>query len=256
MTYWDLVEMLYENNGKLILSECDSYAFALRTECELILNLVHNFDVFQVSECGTFFYSNGVNKRIELRAEKSSKAQKSANLRWQKANEKKEVNANAMRTHSEGNAIKENKSKLNIKESKVNIYVEEAENPPHTPVNSKTFSKPTIEECIDHFSEKMAVGWNVSFAENQGERFWHFYESKGWMVGKNKMKSWHSAVSTWIKNTTKTDEQKFLNKGQNNATANSYGQAKSNPSYGTKEEHADIARRWADKLASAARKDD
>ena len=27
----------------------------------------------------------------------------------------------------------------------------------------------------------------------------HFYESKGWMVGKNKMKQWRSAVATWAK---------------------------------------------------------
>lgn len=32
-----------------------------------------------------------------------------------------------------------------------------------------------------------------------GERFCDFYESKGWMVGKNKMKSWQAAVRNWIK---------------------------------------------------------
>lgn len=32
------------------------------------------------------------------------------------------------------------------------------------------------------------------------EKFWHFYESKGWMIGKNKMKNWHSAIATWAKN--------------------------------------------------------
>lgn len=26
-----------------------------------------------------------------------------------------------------------------------------------------------------------------------------FYESKGWLVGKNKMKSWKSAIVTWEK---------------------------------------------------------
>ena len=30
------------------------------------------------------------------------------------------------------------------------------------------------------------------------DRFVSFYESKGWMVGKNKMKSWKAAVSGWI----------------------------------------------------------
>lgn len=31
------------------------------------------------------------------------------------------------------------------------------------------------------------------------EDFCNFYESKGWMVGKNKMKNWQSAVRTWEK---------------------------------------------------------
>lgn len=29
------------------------------------------------------------------------------------------------------------------------------------------------------------------------EQFISFYESKGWMVGKEKMKSWKAAVRTW-----------------------------------------------------------
>jgi len=31
------------------------------------------------------------------------------------------------------------------------------------------------------------------------EEWWNFYESKGWMIGKNKMKSWKSAIVTWEK---------------------------------------------------------
>lgn len=29
------------------------------------------------------------------------------------------------------------------------------------------------------------------------EKFWNFYASKGWMVGKNKMKDWRAAVRNW-----------------------------------------------------------
>lgn len=29
------------------------------------------------------------------------------------------------------------------------------------------------------------------------ERWWNFYQAKGWMVGKNKMKDWKAAVRTW-----------------------------------------------------------
>ena len=29
------------------------------------------------------------------------------------------------------------------------------------------------------------------------ETFWNFYESKAWMIGKNQMKKWESAIITW-----------------------------------------------------------
>jgi len=42
------------------------------------------------------------------------------------------------------------------------------------------------------------------------EKFFDFYESKGWMVGKNKMKDWRAAVRTWEKgNTNSTGTQKL-----------------------------------------------
>lgn len=53
------------------------------------------------------------------------------------------------------------------------------------------FSPPTIEEVILDFTEK---GSN----KIEGEKFFHFYDSKNWMVGKSKMKKWKSAVSGWI----------------------------------------------------------
>ena len=43
----------------------------------------------------------------------------------------------------------------------------------------------------------------------EAEKFWNFYDSKNWMVGKNKMKKWQSAASGWIsrnkKDINKTD---------------------------------------------------
>ncbi len=40
------------------------------------------------------------------------------------------------------------------------------------------------------------------------EKFWHFYESKDWMIGKTKMKKWHSAVATWMKSTKERQQQR------------------------------------------------
>lgn len=53
----------------------------------------------------------------------------------------------------------------------------------------KAFSKPTVSEIEEYCREN-----NYNIDANQ---FFDFYESKGWMVGKNKMKSWKAAVRTW-----------------------------------------------------------
>jgi len=55
--------------------------------------------------------------------------------------------------------------------------------------NGKRFIPPSIQEIEKYCREK-----NKSV---DAEQFWNFYESKGWYVGKNKMKSWHSAVGLW-----------------------------------------------------------
>lgn len=55
----------------------------------------------------------------------------------------------------------------------------------------KRFVPPTPEEVQAYASEK---GYQID-----AHRFVNFYESKGWMVGKNKMKSWTHAVANWAK---------------------------------------------------------
>lgn len=56
----------------------------------------------------------------------------------------------------------------------------------------KKFVKPTIKEIQEYCYER---GNNVD-----AHSFYDFYESKGWMIGKNKMKDWKSAVRTWERN--------------------------------------------------------
>lgn len=60
--------------------------------------------------------------------------------------------------------------------------------------NNKTpsvFRPPTIEEVTDYCRER---GNRVD-----PEKWLDFYASKGWMIGKNKMKDWKAAVRTWEK---------------------------------------------------------
>jgi hypothetical protein len=105
--YWDLIEMLFEEGGKLLLSECESYAFALRVDLKIIQSLINDFELFEKNDI--YFWSNSVLKRLEIRENKSIKASENARKRWDRAN--------AMQSHSKRNAIKEKKGK----EKKVNI---------------------------------------------------------------------------------------------------------------------------------------
>jgi len=54
------------------------------------------------------------------------------------------------------------------------------------------------------------------------EKFSDFYTSKGWFVGKNKMKDWKSAVRNWERNNKKTDS-KIFGKGKETEYFNTIG---------------------------------
>ena len=69
------------------------------------------------------------------------------------------------------------------------------ENTPLTGVKESTkrtaFVPPSLDEISAYISEK---GYSVD-----AERFFNFYEAKGWMIGKTKMKKWKNAVANWEK---------------------------------------------------------
>jgi hypothetical protein len=54
---------------------------------------------------------------------------------------------------------------------------------------NKRFVKPTINQIDEYIREK-----GMHF---DAERFFDYYESKGWMVGKSPMKDWKAACRTW-----------------------------------------------------------
>lgn len=58
----------------------------------------------------------------------------------------------------------------------------------------KRFVKPTIEEVADYCNERNN--------DVDAEKFYDYYSSNGWKVGKNAMKDWKASVRTWEKNTT------------------------------------------------------
>lgn len=61
---------------------------------------------------------------------------------------------------------------------------------------AKRFTKPTLLEVKDFLREK-----SISI---DAERFYNYYESNGWKVGKNPMKDWRAAVRTWARQNTQS----------------------------------------------------
>lgn len=83
----------------------------------------------------------------------------------------------------------------------------EAAKPPDKKKKSgnERFKAPAVEEVADYCAERRN---NVD-----AHSWWDFYQSKGWMVGKNKMKDWKAAVRTWEQR--HKDELKTNNNGNN-----------------------------------------
>lgn len=66
----------------------------------------------------------------------------------------------------------------------------------------KIFTPPLFEQVKDEFEKR-------GYTETLAQKFIDHYESNGWMVGKNKMKSWVHAITTW---TTNPENDRFKKK--------------------------------------------
>ena len=62
----------------------------------------------------------------------------------------------------------------------------------------KSFKKPTVVDIAEYCIER-----NNSV---DAEKFYDYYSSNGWKVGKNPMKDWKASVRTWEKNNTQEKE--------------------------------------------------
>ena len=193
--FWCIIEQLYEQGGKLPLHYCKSIAFALHVDFKCVERLVNDYGLFKND--GENMWSESVLKRLDKRKGISDKRKQAAIARWRQNLENQSQasiqstdnpiinNANEMQVHTTSNASarhkeKEIKEKNNIKES-----IKEKHE------TAKRFVPPTLEEVKARIKEM-----NYTF---DAEAFIAFYQSKNWMVGKNKMKDWKAAMVTWQK---------------------------------------------------------
>lgn len=67
------------------------------------------------------------------------------------------------------------------------------------------FSQPTLDEIREYCKSRNS---NVD-----PEQFYDFYESKGWMIGKNRMRDWKAAVRTWERGRDRPSQDAPKNQG-------------------------------------------
>lgn len=208
--YWIIVEMLYQNGGELPLDIARNISVAYFTDFKVVESVINDFDLFEND--GNVFWSVRIRQTID-NTKKVSDARKAASRqRWSRKQEKPE-NPESRKTASHPPAKEELSLFPQPEEQKPDI----PEDVPKQEEQKKRtyFKPPTVEEVAAYVKEK---GYSVD-----AEQFVAFYESKGWMIGKNKMQKWRAAVATWQRGNTRSGggrattpaQQSLINKNCN-----------------------------------------
>lgn len=98
------------------------------------------------------------------------------------------MNANAIHNDNHNDNDNDRTADVSYNDSSHESYNESSDKPKR----SARFIPPTVEEVVAYCKERNN--------RVDASRFVDFYTAKGWMVGKNKMKDWKSAVRTWERN--------------------------------------------------------
>lgn len=208
--YWCIIEQLYEQGGKLPNNHIETIAFNLHTTKTTVEDVVFGLNLFVFDD--EFFWSESVLKRLENRSlisSKRSEAGRKGGAPIGNKNAAKQLKDRGIQiepddknkqmleseTSKNKQKVEKNKQKQTIKEKKRKEYnidnISTSNEVEYIRAKRTAFVPPTLEEVKAYIQEK---GYPVD-----AERFIDFYESKGWMIGKNKMKDWKAAVRTWSK---------------------------------------------------------
>ncbi len=177
--FWAIIEDLYQNDNKIPLDyECLAYDY--RCSTEVIKSIINDFDLFKIEN--SFFGSISVSRRLSEREARSEKARKSAAARW--------GYANAMRPHSDRNAIKERKGKeIKVKDSK----------------KESKGKLPTLADVEKYFSEN-------GYEKHAAKKMYDYYTAADWIDRNGKpVKNWKlKAIGVWFKEENKIQPKKMI----------------------------------------------
>jgi uncharacterized protein YdaU (DUF1376 family) len=182
--YRTLIDWYYLNESPLPSEKRQIMRLNCISDAEAMDNVLSDF--FELNQEDKCYHQKRIDEEIAAFRSKSDKARESAKARW--ANQKdSESNADAMRTHTEGNA-----NHKPITNNHKPLTIEKKGGKPR-------FAPPAIQEIRDCVSDH---GYAVD-----PEAFFFHYEGNGWMVGKNKMKNWKMALASWNKRESNKPKQ-------------------------------------------------
>ena len=186
--YWMLVEALRDQPDYTYpVANIPARARRYNTSAEKVRTVVYNYELFTVKE-DKIFFSESLNRRMlvfnENRAKRSAAGRLGMARRWGDNN----VITPLLQSNSTVITSKVKESKVKEKESIEKVATKRT-----------AFVAPSLQEVKDYISEK---GYTVD-----AQRFIDFYEAKGWMIGKNKMKDWRAAVRTWMRRPDEPQKQ-------------------------------------------------
>lgn len=170
-----------DHEGNLRFSETipyseDMLATITRTNVDIVRSAIKIFtelNMMEILDDGTL-YMTEVNKMIDSVVDNEN-----ANRQRRFREKQKEL---ALQERYES-VTKNNESKSKIKKENNNINII---------IKERKFEKPTIVAIRDYCNERKN--------SIDPEQFYDFYESKNWMIGKNKMKDWKAAIRMWERN--------------------------------------------------------
>ena len=185
---------LADQRGVITKSPDEIARIAGCTVDELMAALV---ELSSVTGC-VFEKTDGVLTVKSERMVRDDKARRMAANRkaWQRSNEDvtHDVTPMSRECHADVTVQSINRAltEQNINRTDRGLHKQVADAPKST---RQSFTPPKVEEVKAYMIERK---WKDAPA--MAEKFCDHYESRGWFIGKNKMRSWQAAVRTWEKN--------------------------------------------------------
>ena len=190
--YWYCLELIAQGiDQKKITFELEHDSEILAHDTGINYQLVSEMMIFMV-DLGLFENVNGVITCFKMAMRLDDHTARNPQIKdiqaklFKHTSDKLQSNS-GVTTNTLGSRVEESRVEENTIDNKLTTTVAEPPKP-----KQKRFVEPSLEDVRQYFFEK----GETQSAEPQ--KFHDFYSSKGWFVGKQKMKDWKASVRGWI----------------------------------------------------------